>query len=75
MDKTTQTDDTLDKIAKHLAREIFKAGDDMHGPCVRITFRLGGHAKSSFGGGLIEPELANVIKESLAALIIKSLGK
>jgi hypothetical protein len=45
MPKTTQTDSGLDIISKHLAREIFKEGDDMHGPCIRITFRIGGHAK------------------------------
>jgi hypothetical protein len=59
-------DELARKIADHVAREIFKVGDEPEGPATRIQYMTGTWPENEkAGGGLCEIALAALIHTRL----------
>lgn len=59
----------LNSIAKHIAREIFKTGDEHGKPTTRIQFMSGAWPIETAQGGLCEPALENVVRTAIIEIL------
>jgi hypothetical protein len=60
------------RLAKKIARDVFKRGDDGRWKCNRIAFKSGRWPDGERDtGGMIESAMADVIERSLAIHLVK----